>query len=106
MNQTKSIHRPSLHEELIERLRNLIIEDVLKPDEKVPEKDLCESFGVSRTPLREALKVLASEGLVVLQANPDRMTEAFGLYALSGRATSFLAPFSIAVVTDVTQNMT
>lgn len=69
MPLTKAIHRPTLHEELVERLRNLIVEDTLKPGEKVPEKDLCEAFGVSRTPLREALKVLASEGLVVLRAN-------------------------------------
>lgn len=46
----------------------------------------------------------ASRTMVVYQANPARMTEAFGLYALSGRATAFLAPFSIAVVTDITQN--
>lgn len=65
----ETIHRPSLHEELVDRLRNLVIEDALKPGEKVPEKDLCNAFGVSRTPLREALKVLASEGLIVLQAN-------------------------------------
>ncbi|MEO0773356.1 MAG: GntR family transcriptional regulator [Pseudomonadota bacterium] len=69
MDLTQSIKRPSLHEELVERLRNLIVEDALKPDTKVPEKDLCEAFGVSRTPLREALKVLASEGLVELHAN-------------------------------------
>ena len=69
MNLTETIKRPTLHEELVERLRNLIVEDRLKPGEKVPEKELCESFGVSRTPLREALKVLASEGFVILQAN-------------------------------------
>ncbi|MBM7070337.1 GntR family transcriptional regulator [Actibacterium sp. 188UL27-1] len=69
MNLPETIKRPTLHEELVERLRNLVVEDALKPGEKVPEKELCESFGVSRTPLREALKVLASEGLVVLQAN-------------------------------------
>lgn len=69
MNLNQSIQRKSLHEELVERLRTLVMEDALKPGAKVPEKDLCESFGVSRTPLREALKVLASEGLVVLQAN-------------------------------------
>ena len=44
----------------------------------------------------------ASRTLMVDQAEPDRMTEAFGLYALSGRATSFLAPALIAVVTDLT----
>ncbi|MCV3272281.1 GntR family transcriptional regulator [Roseobacter sinensis] len=69
MNLTEAIKRPTLHEELVDRLRNLVVEDALKPGEKVPEKELCESFGVSRTPLREALKVLASEGFVVLQAN-------------------------------------
>ena len=69
MPLSTTIHRPTLHEELVERLRNLIVEDTLKPGDKVPEKDLCEAFGVSRTPLREALKVLASEGLVVLKAN-------------------------------------
>ncbi len=69
MSLTERIRRPSLHEELVERLRNLIVEDALKPGEKVPEKELCASFGVSRTPLREALKVLASEGFVVLNAN-------------------------------------
>ncbi len=69
MKLTDSINRPTLHEELVERLRNLVVEDVLKPGEKVPEKQLCDSLGVSRTPLREALKVLASEGFVVLQAN-------------------------------------
>ncbi len=69
MKLAETIKRPTLHEELVERLRNLVVEDRLKPGEKVPEKELCENFGVSRTPLREALKVLASEGFVVLQAN-------------------------------------
>lgn len=46
----------------------------------------------------------ASRTLLIHQANEDRMTEAFGLYALAGRATSFLAPISIAIMTDVTQN--
>ncbi|MCL3883200.1 GntR family transcriptional regulator [Marivita sp. GX14005] len=69
MSLTESIKRQSLHEELVERVRNLVVDNTLKPGEKVPEKDLCEAFGVSRTPLREALKVLASEGLIVLQAN-------------------------------------
>jgi len=44
----------------------------------------------------------ASRTMMVYQANPHRMTEAFGLYALAGKATSFLAPFSIALVTGIT----
>ncbi len=44
----------------------------------------------------------ASRTMLVRQANVSRMTEAFGLYALAGKATSFLAPATIAVVTDAT----
>lgn len=44
----------------------------------------------------------ASRTMMVRQADPARMTEAFGLYALAGKATSFVAPLSIGVVTDVT----
>lgn len=44
----------------------------------------------------------ASRTMLVHQANPARMTEAFGLYALAGKATSFIAPLSIAVVTQMT----
>ena len=44
----------------------------------------------------------ASRTMLVRQANPDQITESFGLYALAGKATSFLAPLSIAVVTDIT----
>lgn len=43
----------------------------------------------------------ASRTMVVLQSNPERMTEAFGLYALSGKATTFLAPALIAFATDL-----
>jgi len=44
----------------------------------------------------------ASRTMMVRQADPRRMTEAFGLYALTGKATSFIAPLSIGVVTDLT----
>ena len=44
----------------------------------------------------------ASRTMLVHQVSNDRMTEAFGLYALTGRATAFLAPYSIAVITGAT----
>ncbi|MGR3756286.1 MAG: MFS transporter [Tranquillimonas sp.] len=44
----------------------------------------------------------ASRTMLVRQADPDRMTEAFGLYALSGKATAFLAPAAIAIATELT----
>lgn len=69
MTDTNAIERRSLHLELVERIRPLIVESQLNPGDKVPEKDLCERFRVSRTPMREALKVLAAEGLVRLEPN-------------------------------------
>jgi UMF1 family MFS transporter len=44
----------------------------------------------------------ASRTMMVRQADPARMTEAFGLYALAGKATSFIAPLSIGLVTYLT----
>jgi UMF1 family MFS transporter len=44
----------------------------------------------------------ASRTMMVRQADPERMTEAFGLYALAGKATSFIAPLSIGIVTGLT----
>ena len=46
----------------------------------------------------------ASRTMMVRQANPKRMTEAFGLYALSGKATSFLAPILIGTTTYLTNS--
>jgi UMF1 family MFS transporter len=43
----------------------------------------------------------SSRTMLVRQAYPDRMTEAFGLYALAGKATSFIAPLSIGVATQI-----
>lgn len=65
---SKIQHR-NLYREVADRIRDLIEHGELTPGERISEKQLCESFGVSRTPLREALKVLASEGLVELLPN-------------------------------------
>jgi len=60
------IARVSLHDETVSRLRALITDGALRPGSRIDERELCQRFGISRTPLREALKVLASEGLVEL----------------------------------------
>lgn len=54
----------SLHEEVAVLLRDQIFAGTLAPGSFIDEAALCESLKISRTPLREALKVLASEGLV------------------------------------------
>jgi len=66
MNPKDPIARTSLHAEVTARLRSLIVESFIKPGQRVPELEISKDMGVSRTPIREALKVLASEGLVEL----------------------------------------
>lgn len=73
MNDTRQILRPSLAIEVAAALRDMILEGELKPGEKVREKELTERFGISRTPLREAMKMLASEGLIALIPNRGAM---------------------------------
>ncbi|WP_164707891.1 GntR family transcriptional regulator [Paraburkholderia phosphatilytica] len=58
-----------LHHQLTEILRDRIVDGVLSPGTPISERELCEEFEVSRTPLREALKVLESEGLIQLFRN-------------------------------------
>ncbi|MEM7177684.1 MAG: GntR family transcriptional regulator [Pseudomonadota bacterium] len=64
--EPRAIARRPLHDELVEHLRDLIVQGGLEPGSKVQEQVLCDQFDVSRTPLREALRSLAAEGLVVL----------------------------------------
>jgi DNA-binding GntR family transcriptional regulator len=81
-DEVNSISRRHLHDELLTRLRDCIIEGELRPGAKIPEKQLCERFGVSRTPLREALKVLAYEGLVILNHNRGSLVKPLSLQDL------------------------
>jgi DNA-binding GntR family transcriptional regulator len=69
MSPKPAIQRKSLHNELVTLLRDMIIQGKLGPGSRIPELALCDTFGVSRTPLREALKVLSVEGLVCLLPN-------------------------------------
>ena len=66
MPTSTPIRRKSLHSEVTDRIRQLIVESHLQPGQRVPELEISRDLGVSRTPIREALKVLASEGLVEL----------------------------------------
>ena len=57
----------ALYEEVAELLRQRIFNRVLAPGSWIDELKLAEEYGISRTPLREALKVLATEGLVTMK---------------------------------------
>ena len=63
------ISRLGLHDQAAARLRTLLIEGQIAPGAKLNERELAELLHVSRTPLREAIKLLAAEGLVDLLPN-------------------------------------
>jgi DNA-binding GntR family transcriptional regulator len=58
------ITRVTLHDAVLNQLRDMIIEGTLAPGARINEGQVGAALGVSRTPLREAIKTLASEGLV------------------------------------------
>lgn len=66
---TFPIARSTLPQAAAERLRTLIIEGALAPGARLNERELSEQLGVSRTPLREAFRMLAADGLLVQLPN-------------------------------------
>ncbi|KQW55119.1 MULTISPECIES: GntR family transcriptional regulator [Ensifer] len=71
------IKRTALHDTLVSHLRDMIIEGDLSPGTRLHEGQLGEQLGVSRTPLREAIKYLASEGLVELVPSRGAVVKRF-----------------------------
>ncbi|MDR7294924.1 DNA-binding GntR family transcriptional regulator [Pelomonas aquatica] len=67
MTAPPSLAPRALYQEVAERLRQQIFARALEPGSWIDEQKLCAEFGISRTPLREALKVLAAEGLVTMK---------------------------------------
>lgn len=73
----------TLHSEILSRLRDYVVEGNIEEGARVPERKLCEMLGISRTPLREALKVLASEGLIELLPNRGARIKALSMEDIS-----------------------
>jgi DNA-binding GntR family transcriptional regulator len=69
MAEVIEISRMALHDQVVARLRTMLVEGRIPPGAKLNERTLCEQLRVSRTPLREAIKLLAAEGLVDLLPN-------------------------------------
>lgn len=91
----------TLHELLVGQLRTMLLNRELPDGSRIPEAELCQRFGVSRTPLREALKVMAAEGLVILRpnrgavvapVNPEAIGPIFELKGALERLIGLLAP--------------
>ena len=64
---TNTLTPRALYEQVAEKLRLRIFEHELAPGDWIDELKIAEEYGISRTPLREALKVLAAEGLVTMK---------------------------------------
>ncbi|MDB5758616.1 MAG: GntR family transcriptional regulator [Burkholderia sp.] len=106
------VERTRLHDSVVIHLRNLIVEGALAPGMKLNERELCETLGISRTPLRVAMKVLSAEGLIEIAPNRgafvSRMSETeiresfevmSGLEAMSGELAAMrITPVEIAEI--------
>ena len=69
MAEVIEISRLALHDQVVARLRTMLVEGTIAPGAKLNERELSEQLRVSRTPLREAIKLLAAEGMVDLLPN-------------------------------------
>lgn len=103
---TLPIARSTLPEAAAERLRTLIVEGTLAPGAKLNERELCEQLGVSRTPLREAFRMLAGDGLLVQLPNRGAQVVALShedarhAFEMMGALEGFAGELAAARVTD------
>jgi len=81
--------RGKLHGSAVETLRAMIVSGQIQPGDPLREQELCDELGISRTPLREAIRTLAREGLVKLYPN----------------RSAICAPVDIAEVGDLFQTI-
>lgn len=73
----EKLEQPSLYDGAIAQIRSLIVGGILKPGEQIIEADLSNRLGISRTPVREAVKLLSTEGLVLLRRNRSPIVAPF-----------------------------
>lgn len=89
-----------------EMIRSAIVENRYEQGQRLIEQRIAEEFGLSRTPVREALRTLEAEGLVVAKKNrgarvrPMSATEVVDLYGLRIRLESYAAELAAARATD------
>ncbi len=119
MDFNDRISRSSLHIEVADRVRDKIFDRSLPPGYRIDELDLSAKLGTSRTPLREALKVLANEGLVrlapgrgayVTELSPQEVDSLFPVLALlearcAGEAVRRQTPADVRRLESIHQKM-
>lgn len=99
------IKKETLAEQAFNLIKKDIISGKLAPDEELPEKRLAEELGISRTPIREALKRLAAEGLIMISdakmATVASFTEEDALQFLEIR--ELLEVYNLEIIVDTFQ---
>src|SRR6202012_3875305 len=95
--------RESMHVAILEQLRLDIVEGRWQPGERLPEPLLCEEFRVSRTPLRDAFRILETEGLVELIPHVGAVVTAPDASDISG-AFEVLSLLEAAAAETVARN--
>jgi DNA-binding GntR family transcriptional regulator len=105
-DDSRPVERTTLPQNAAERLRQLILDGELAAAERLNERVLCERLGISRTPLREAIRVLVSEGLVTLLPRRGAIVatptadEIQGLLYALGALEAVCAPLACENFTD------
>jgi len=96
----RGVVRLPVHSDLVSRLRDAIIEGEFEEGSRLSERLLCDLLGVSRSPLREALKTIAAEGLIellpnrgarVVQLSIEQLRDTYGVVAILEVAAARLA---------------
>ncbi len=113
------VARPPRPDQLVDLLRRAIRERVLLPGQPLNQDDLARRFGVSRIPLREALRTLVGEGLVVMQSgtgavvielHPEELAELFDLRLaleppLTAAAVGKVSPAALGELESLVEQM-
>jgi DNA-binding GntR family transcriptional regulator len=95
-----------LHTNTVDALHRMIVTGELPPGQKLREQELCERLGVSRTPLREALRTLAAQGLVRLTQNrgaevaPLTLADIVALFDVVGTLEALAARLACKAMSD------
>ncbi len=96
----------TLREKIVDTIREAIVNGVLGPDTKISEPELAERFGISRTPIREALRQLESEGFITVVPRKGAVVSRLSkkdvedFYELKGILEGYAARRSVARVTE------
>lgn len=113
MKNITQIPRLSLREQVYDKLKSAIIHLELKPGERINDKALAEQFGVSRTPVREALKKLEDEGLIVTSPGSETIVslievdQAMHAFTVVAALHGLAAKLALSTLTaDHTEQMT